>query len=807
MSLIASVRLGRALAAVAGLGILGLSAPATAPAATVRDVAADRPAAASRAVAAPAVPASARFVAAARTAATASGVRHACAVPVRPGQMMCMALVRARAMAAGPAAVPPSGAYDPADLQEAYGLASAAATAGDGQVVAVVDAYRDPSARKDLAAYRAEYGLTACTSPPAGAGCLTIANQAGHAGPLPASDPSGGWELEESLDLDMVSAICPNCGILLVEARSASISNLAIAERYAARNASVVSNSWGSGAEFTGENSFDAYFRRSGVPIVAAAGDSGYGTQYPAASQFVTAVGGTTLTGATSTSPGIQRAWAGTGSGCSALEARPSWQTSTGLVPGGCRNRTEADVSADANPVPGVAVFATFPDEGTASGWTALGGTSVATPIIASVYALAGGLVAGTYPASYPYLDTAGLTDVTAGSNGSCEPDRRYLCRAAAGYDGPTGLGTPAGPASFAGPAGPAVTVTDPGTRDYRAGASVRLRIRALDSGGSRLSYAVTGLPAGLRLNSADGLISGKLTSTPESRGVKVTVTDGNGGSGSVTFAFVVVAPIADRHPGSGPVSLHLDDKCLTDTGDSAAGGTKVEISTCDGSGSQRWEYIPLPSPGAAGLVKIHGKCLSIRTGTANGARATLQSCAGSAGQRWAYQSLDHLYNPKSGKCLDDPGTSGKNGTQAELWSCGGTAGESWTLPPAPVLSGLAGQCLTDPGDSAWSGTRVEIQACSGSSSQRWVMERGGTLRIRGKCLNVSRGGLMDGAAVDLADCSHSTSQQWFSGPGGELLNGNSGRCLADPASTTAHGARLAQENCYGEPGEIWAVS
>jgi hypothetical protein len=811
MGLVASARRGVALAALAGLGICGLAAvPDAAPAATVPDQAAVAGigADAGSTQAAPAAAAAgAAFVAAPRPAATASGVRQACSTPARPGQMMCMALVARAGQSAGPAASPPPRAYNPADLQEAYGLAPASASAGDGQTVAIVDAYNDPDARKDLTAYRAQYGLPACASSPAGAGCLRITNQAGLPGPLPPADPSGGWELEESLDLDMVSAICPNCGILLVESKSASISSLAIAERYAAKNSSVVSNSWGSGAEFIGEDSFDAYFRQSGVAIVAAAGDSGYGTQYPAASQFVTAVGGTTLTGATSTRSGTQRAWAGTGSGCSALEARPSWQTGAGLAPASCRNRTESDVSADANPVPGVAVSDTFPEDGTPPGWTAVGGTSVATPIIAAVYALAGGLLAGTYPAAYPYLDTAHLADVTSGSDGSCELDRSYLCHAAAGYDGPTGLGTPVGPGSFAGPAGPMVTLTDPGTRDYRAGASVHLRIRALDGGGNRLRYASAGLPAGLRLNSADGLISGKLASKPGTRSVRVTATDGMGGSGSVTFAVVVVAPIADRHPGSGPVRLHLDDKCLTDAGDSAASGTKVEISTCEVSGSQRWEYIPLPSPGAAGLVKIHGKCLSIRAGTANGARATLQSCAGSAGQQWAYRSLDHLYNPNSGKCLADPAKSGTDGTQVELWSCSGAVGQSWMLPPAPVLSGVAGKCLTDPGDSAASGTRIEIAACSGSSSQKWTVGRGGTLRIGGKCLNVSRGGLRDGAAVELADCSRSTSQRWLSGPDGELLNGNSGRCLADPASTTSAGTRLAQQDCYGEPGEIWAVS
>ncbi len=245
------------------------------------------------------------------------------------------------------------------------------------------------------------------------------------------------------------------------------------------------------------------------------------------------------------------------------------------------------------------------------------------------------------------------------------------------------------------------VTVADPGTRDYRAGATVRLRIRALDSGRNRLGYAAAGLPPGLRMNSADGLISGRLARTPGSHTVTVTVTDGAGGSGSVRLAIVVIAPITDRHPGSGPVRLHLDGKCLSAAGGSAAHGAKVEISTCDGSGSQRWEYLPSASPGGAVMVKIGGKCLSVQPGTANGGRAALRSCTGAAGQRWAYRSLDHLYNPSSGRCLADPADSRRNGTQVELRICGGAVGESWMLPPAAVISGVAGRCLTDPGDSA----------------------------------------------------------------------------------------------------------
>jgi hypothetical protein len=744
--------------------------------------------------------------------------------------MMCMALVPAHtATAVSGRGTSPAG-YAPAALREAYGLTSASTSAGHGETVAVVDAYNDPHAGRDLAVYRAEYGLPVCGT---SSGCLVIANQAGHAAPLPARDGSGGWELEESVDLDMVSAICPNCRILLVEAKSASISDLATAERYAARAAAVVSNSWGSGAEFIGENAFDADFNWPGKAIVAASGDAGYGTQYPAAAQFVTAVGGTTLTGATGGSAGTQQAWVGSGSGCSSLEAKPSWQAGDDSAPGGCENRTETDVSADANPATGVAVYDTVPDGGTVPGWTPVGGTSVATPIIASAYALAGRPAPGSYPSSYPYRNAADLADVTSGSNGRCERARQYLCRARVGYDGPTGLGTPMGTSGFAAPAAPLVTVIDPGTRDYQAGSAVRLPIEALDGAGKSLSYTSTPLPSGLRLDPADGLIAGQLTSGPGSYSVRLTATAAGAGPGSTRFTIVVVGKMADRRPGAGQVRLDLAGRCLADTTGSTASGTKIGISSCGAPGARNWEYVTGPGPGEPGLMKFLGSCLSVQPAASpgaaagampgpgvgrgagslaglsarRGAGAVLRPCTGSADQQWAYRPLDHLYNPRSGKCLADPASSRRNGTRVVLSACGAGDDESWLLPPGPVLSGLTGQCLTDPGDSAASGTRTQAAACAGSSAQKWVIERDGRLRIRGKCLSVSARGLGDGAAIELARCSRSAGQRWLSGPDGELLNGASGRCLADPASKAASGTGLVQEDCYGEPGEIWAIS
>jgi hypothetical protein len=567
-----------------------------------------------------------------------------------------------------------------------------------------------------------------------------------------------------------------------------------------------VSDSWGSGAEFTGENAFDSRFDRPGAAVVAAAGDSGYGTQYPAASQFVTAVGGTTLIGATATRPGTQTAWSGTGSGCSSLEPKPAWQS--GTTPGGCQNRTETDVSAVADPGTPVAIYDTAAATalGISSGWNEAGGTSVATPIIAATYALAGKPAAGTYPASYPYLNRGGFTDVTSGSNGNCEAARRYLCRAGPGYDGPTGLGTPDGTAGFARPSG-AVTVTDPGTQDVARGSRVRLRIEAVASSGTGLAFASTGLPAGLRLGRPDGLISGR----PAAAGtftvtVTVTATGPGAGPGSVTFTIVVVPKIADHHPSTGPVRLAAGGECLAVAGSRGLAGTRAEVRRCTGGGSADWRYIPAAAPGGAGALKLRGHCLGV-AGTRPGAPARLQPCTGAAGQRWLYRSRDQLYNPRSGKCLSGPDKTGPNGTQVVISSCSGSGGQSWALPASQVLSGIAGRCLTDPDSSGAPGTRTVISLCRGGSAQRWAVARNATLRIHGECLAVSGGSMQDGAVVELARCSGAGSEKWLPGPGGELLNGRSGRCLADPGNSLAAGTKLVQEDCYGQRGEIWAIS
>ena len=378
----------------------------------------------------------------------ASGVLGAARVAVG-GAVRCFSQALSHARNEGPQVMAGPTDLGPSQIQSAYKLSG---LASGGKTVAIVDAYNDPKAASDLAKFRSTYGLPACTT---ANGCFKQVNQNGATSPLPSGDY--GWAEEESLDLDAVSSACPDCKILLVEANSASTADLVAAEDTAARAAGVasVSNSWG-GSEDSSILSEDSHFNHPGVAITASSGDSGYGVSWPASSQYVTGVGGTTLTTASNARGWSETAWSGAGSGCSAFEPKPAWQTDSG-----CSKRTVADVSADADPNSGLGVYDTYNNCGTSSfcdrlieagiaqgldGWAQVGGTSLSSPLIASVYALAGNAASVT-AGSYPYSHTSSLFDVTSGSNGTCSPS--YLCTSGPGYDGPTGLGTPNGTGGF----------------------------------------------------------------------------------------------------------------------------------------------------------------------------------------------------------------------------------------------------------------------------------------------------------------------------------------------------------------------
>ena len=322
--------------------------------------------------------------------------------------------------------------YGPADLQSAYNLPSTTGStwSWNGKTIAIVDAYDAPTAEQDLATYRSYFKLPPCST---ANGCFRKVNQTGGTTP-PAANAS--WAQEISLDLDMASAICPSCKIVLVEASSNSLVNLYTAVDQAANmGATVISNSYG-GPEYSGETNDEIHYNHSGIAITVSSGDNGYGVEFPASSRFVTAVGGTSLQRASNSRGWTETVWTGAGSGCSAYITKPTWQSDA------CARRTVADVSAIADPNTGVAVYDSYAYRG-ASGWLVFGGTSVAAPVIAGVYALGG---AGSATAQTLYTSNA-FFDVTSGSNGSCGGS--YLCTGVIGYDGPTGLGTPNGVSAF----------------------------------------------------------------------------------------------------------------------------------------------------------------------------------------------------------------------------------------------------------------------------------------------------------------------------------------------------------------------
>jgi subtilase family serine protease len=350
------------------------------------------------------------------------------------GRWLCKAHIR---MDQHNVILPPATPFGlgPADLASAYKLsASQTSTA----TIAIVDAFRYPDAASDLAAYRSQFGLPPCT---VANGCFKIVNQYGATAPLPGNSPPGdNWTVEAALDLDMASAACPTCKLVLVEAQDDVGNGLFVAQNAAAAIPGVVaiSDSWGGPSDGT-DLSMDAQFftHPQAVNTFVASGDSGntgITPDYPSTSAHVIGVGGTHLVTSTTARGWTETAWAGSGSSCSQLITKPSFQS---MVPAGaCRNRATSDLSAVGDPATPVAVF-----NAGVGGWVAVAGTSASSPFVAGVYARYG--IAGrTHDASYAYRHTSEFFDIRSGTNGTCTT---ALCKAGAGWDGPTGIGSPNG--------------------------------------------------------------------------------------------------------------------------------------------------------------------------------------------------------------------------------------------------------------------------------------------------------------------------------------------------------------------------
>jgi hypothetical protein len=516
-----------------------------------------------------ALPAAAQAVSAGSTATPAAQAaanptaptRRACGTPLRADGPVCYALVRTditplRANALRPDATP-SG-YGPGDLQSAYGLPSG--SAGSGQTVAVMEAADDPNLESDLATYRSQFGLSACTT---ANGCFRKVNISGQQGNYPGGDT--GWGTEASLDVDMVSAICPKCGIVVVEAGDLNAAqNTAVS-----LGAHYLSNSWGTG-DGSGDSGWDADYNHAGVVDVASTGDGGYGVSFPATSRYVVAAGGTSLNRNSGTSRGwSETAWSGSGAGCSSWETKPTWQTDSG-----CGRRTDADVSAVADPGTGVAVYDTYGQ----GGWFVVGGTSASSPIIASTYALAANPPSGQAAASTLYAHPGNLNDVTSGSDGSCSP--AYLCTAGSGYDGPTGLGTPNGLAAFGG------------------------------SGTSGSTGPITGV-SGL-------CVDDRSSSTADFNPIQIW-----GCNGSSAQQWSVV------QAGS---TLHVLGKCMDVGNGGTTDGSTINLYDCNGSGSQVFQ----PQSNGSLLNPQSGKCLDDpNSSTTQGTQLQLWDCNGTSAQHW----------------------------------------------------------------------------------------------------------------------------------------------------------------------------
>ena len=351
--------------------------------------------------------------------------KAACARPASWDMVRCEALIITDSQG-NPieSATAPVAGLTPADLYSAYKVTP---TGQASTIVAIVDAGGYPTAESDLAAYRSEFNLPACTTDN---GCLKILNQKGQEGNYP--PPDGNWPVEQALDLDMASAMCPNCSIYLIEGDKPSFKDLGTAENLAGDlGAHVISNSY-CGTESKGDKKIAAYYDHPGVAVTAAAGDDGYGMCSPADIPTVIAVGGTYLRTDTNKRGWTETVWPGTGSGCSTVFTKPKWQHDSG-----CTMRTNNDIAAVASTASAVAIYYD-------GNWGEVGGTSVATPLIGGLFGAKDGKVNA---AQSIYEHVKDLFDVTTGSNGTCSP--AYLCNGEVGYDGPTGNGTPHGLKAF----------------------------------------------------------------------------------------------------------------------------------------------------------------------------------------------------------------------------------------------------------------------------------------------------------------------------------------------------------------------
>jgi len=632
------------------------------------------------------------------------------------------------------------------------------------------------------------------------------------------------------MDVDMIAAVCPNCHVILAEAQSpAEVDLEAVANGALSLGAKFETLGFG-GQENASDGLQGVHFENdvTGLAITAAAGDGGYGVQYPASSQFVTAVGGTSLTQDQSARGWSESVWAGTGAGCSTTQWKPSWQADSG-----CVNRTQNDVAAVADPEDGVAFYDTY-DFG---GWGEGGGTNVSSAIIAGVYALAGVPERDTLAASYPYRDPAALYPVTSGSDGTCTPV--YLCTAGAGYNGPAGLGTPDGIAAFTAPSGNIVTLfrtSNAPSIPFGFG-SLFDGMTAMDSATAPgMVTSVAGQPPGVTVQPCAAGVQAcalSLVGPPTQVGPftsRITVTDSSGASASVsipvavydvipnfgappqfpTIGTAVSLPITATSEAGDPLTFaaqglppglsvtQTGPDQVTVTGTPTSAGTFNTTITAtnplggSGTGAVEWFVhgtITLKSqPDISSTVGASG---AITISAADSVRGAQLSYFATGLPPGIFQSL----TPGSllSGWLTKPGTYHVTLTVTDNFQAQASSTFTWTVRDSalsqaygPIRLDLGGKCLDD-------GTGVRIWQCNGTGPQNWTLAQDGTIRGRGQCLTES--GKAFRSKVVLATCTGATSQQWqlqdesiespegWAGP--TLVNGASGLCLGDPGGNS----------------------
>jgi hypothetical protein len=636
-------------------------------------------------------------------------------VSTKPGVASCTALVSTPAEAAnakganakgsgstavaaeaggkGTAAAAAPLGYGPSDLQSAYGLQSA--TQGMRQTVAIIVAYHDPSASADLASYRSQYGLPACTTTD---GCFQQVDLSS------APVTNSGWTNEASVDMDVVSAVCPNCHILLVEAAGDDIPDLGTAVDTAVSDgADFVDNGYYT-PESASETSYDVYYNHPGVAMTAAAGDEGYGVSYPAASPDVTAVGGTELTSDTSVARGWdETAWSGTGSGCSAYEPKPTWQTDTA-----CTTRMDNDVSAVAASASSQTPVA-FYSSVEPSGWAEVGGTAVSAALVAGVYALAGTPAAGSNPASYPYSYPHLLNDITSGSDGTCSVT--VECTAGTGYDGPSGLGTPA--------------AVEP--------------------------FAATGQVTGPMYLGTGGMCADD-NNNSTANGALMQIYNCNG---DVNQQYTVEADGTIKH---GSECLGLDNGTTS--------GTFVWLYECDGATTQQWR--PYGSSGA--LMNVAASlCLGIDQTVANHTKMWIYPCNGLATQNWALPypvpvSTGEIQSQAApAECIDTKNGATSASTLMWIFTCNNSSTQNWTIEANDTVQLPGTKCMDVANDATANQSALDLYPCAGTANEHWIVRSDGSFYNpqSGRCVYLSDGSTNIDTYLWIENCSNTPLEQW----------------------------------------------